>query len=311
MKNYRKKIIEELKINIKKNSNIFDIWLYGSFKDGFSDIDIIIVYKKNPPKLKFTKIIKNKIFDGSIIYIPKTLRYNIFLFENLKIFSIREKKYIKDKLVKNLREFRELTSFLERYYQRREKMKLIKKENIGNKVRFLKSIILSYVTFYRYCRHKRIKIKKIDILKKYHHLRKKILEKKNDRILNKFINELKLFDRKFCQNSIKILNQNFMEKKLDFQYKFNSYTYFNYNYKKKNSIPFILGEIYNFYSLQKNNLSKKIRKDFSPKEKFFSLDINFQKYLKKKIEFLNRSYVDLHKIGHRNGMYRMTWYLKN
>ena len=44
------------------------------------------------------------------------------------------------------------------------------------------------------------------------------------------------------------------------------------------------------------NLSKKIKKDFLPKEKFYSLNLNFQKYLKKKIVFLNQSYVDLQKL---------------
>ena len=112
-------------------------------------------------------------------------------------------------------------------------MKLIKKENLGNKIRFLKSIILSYETFYRYCQLKGIKIKKIDFLKKYNHLRKKTLEKKNDKILDKFINDLKLFDLKFCKNSIKILDKIFKTKEINFKYKFNSYTYFNYNYKKR------------------------------------------------------------------------------
>ena len=65
--------------------------------------------------------------------------------------------------------------------------------------------------------------------------------------LDKFINDLKLFDLKFCKNSIKILDKIFKTKEINFKHKFNSHTYFNYNYKKKNLIPFVLGEIDNFF----------------------------------------------------------------
>ena len=71
----------ELKKTILEFPEIYDIWLYGSISDRFSDVDIIIVYNTKPPKISFSKIIESKIYDGSIIYIPKKLRYDIFLFE--------------------------------------------------------------------------------------------------------------------------------------------------------------------------------------------------------------------------------------
>lgn len=309
MINDKKRIIKELKKNISKNLNIFDIWLYGSFKDKFSDIDIIIVYKNKPPKINFSKKIKARIFDGSIIYIPETNKFDIFLFENLKIYSIKQQKYIKDKLDKKLRYLRELTSFLERYYERRQKLKLLKKENNGDKIRFLKSIILSYETFYRYCQIKKIKIKKINFLNKYLNLRKKLLKKEKLKLINNFIKELTIFDNKFCKNSINILDKIYKKKDLNFYFKFNNYTNFNYEKDKQNNIPFVLGELYNFYAFQEKKISKRIKDDFLPKKNFSEFNKTMEKYLYKKILFLNKSYTDLKKMNHKSGMYRMSWYL--
>jgi hypothetical protein len=307
---YKKEIINELSKKISRRLNIYDIWLYGSFKDKFSDIDIIIVYKNNAPKIKFSKIITNRIYDGTIIYIPEKYKYNIFLFENLKIYSIKKKKYVSDKLSKKLRHLRELTSFLERYYERREKLKFIFKEKPGDQIRFLKSIVLSYETFYKYCSYKKIKIKKTFSLKKYENFREKIVKNSDTKNIKKFIEKIKHFDKKFCKISVNIIDKLYKRNTVNFKFTFNSYTKFNYKKKRNNNFPYILGEIYNFYALQNNLLSKKIKNDFFPPKKIYELDLDFQKYLYKKIIFLNQSFIDLKKKNHSKGMYRMTWYLK-
>ena len=309
MINYKKKIIFELKKKISEFPEIYDIWLYGSFKDKLSDIDIIIVYKTKPPRINFSKIIESKIYDGSIIYIPKKLRYDIFLFEKLKIYSVRSSKSIQDKIPKNFIKFRNLTSFLERYYERREKLMLIEKENLGDTIRFLKSLIFSYETFYNYCSQNNIKIRKVDFFKKYKILRNDYLINQKKKKIKIFINKLKVFDKKFCQNSVKILDKIFGKKMINFYFKFNSYTKFYFKKKGLNNIPFVLGEIYNFYALQNNNFSKKIKKDFKPKIKFYEFSKQFENYLKKKITFLKVSYSDLKKVNLKKGMYRMAWYL--
>ena len=79
--NLKKKIISELNEvyqNNKNNSN--DIWMYGSFKDQISDIDLIIVYKYLPNKIIFSNLINSLLFGGSIIYIPERKKADIFLF---------------------------------------------------------------------------------------------------------------------------------------------------------------------------------------------------------------------------------------
>ena len=309
MINYKKKIILELKKTILEFPEIYDIWLYGSISDRFSDVDIIIVYNTKPPKISFSKIIESKIYDGSIIYIPKKLRYDIFLFEKLKIYSIKDTKPIQDKIPKNFVRYRNLTSFLERYYERRQKLRTINKENLGNKIRFLKSIIFSYKTFYNYCTQKKIKVHKVNFFKQYKILRDNCLTNKNNKKIMIFVNELKVFDKKFCKNSVKILDKIFEKKEINFYFKFNSYTKFYFKKKNINEIPFILGEIYNFYALQNNNLSRKIKKNFIPKIQFYEFNKHFENYLKKKIIFLKVSYNDLKRVNFKKGMYRMTWYL--
>lgn len=309
MLEYKKKIVEELTKLVKKNNSIFDIWTYGSFKDEFSDIDIIVVYQKPLSIPIFSKTIKNKIYDGTIIYIPKRQRYKIFLFERLKIFSIKNKKFIVDKTCKKYKEYRELTSFLERYYERRQKLKKIHNACVGEKIRFIKSLIFSYNAFYTYCKYIKLNIQKTNYLKKYYVIRKNLLFKKNNIRLEKFINELKKFDKKFCSLSIKILENIFKRSKTSFSYKFNSYTDYKYVLNKKNDIPFLIGELYNFYATQKYPLSKRIREDFNPKNKFYVFNNDFEKYLKKKIYFLNECFVDLRKVKQKKGLYRLTWYL--
>ena len=74
----KKKIVEELsQLLINNKKNISDLWLYGSIDDELSDLDLICLYKKKPIKIIFSKFLKKKIDDGTII---------LFLRKNQKIF---------------------------------------------------------------------------------------------------------------------------------------------------------------------------------------------------------------------------------
>ena len=87
--------------------------------------------------------------------------------------------------------------------------------------------------------------------------------------------------------------------------------YVKYIYKTncKNDVPYILGQIYNFYASKKLEISKNILNDFEPKNSFFNLNHDFKKYLNKKIIFLNKCYLELKKNRYKTGLYRLAWYL--
>lgn len=303
-------ILSELDIILKDNKNIYDIWVYGNLTDIISDLDLIIVYKNLNKKIKISKKIKKNILDGTIIYVPKSYKDHIFLFENLKIFSVKAKKNVIHKISKKYEKFRSLTSFLERYYERREKYKLINKKLNFQNLRILKSIIYSYEEFYNYTKLNNIKIKKFMILKEYNRLRNLYVKNKNQSKLKKFIKKMISFDVKFCEESVRILDNMFhCKSKVDFEYKFNKNVRYIYKTKYKNNVPYILGQIYNFYANKKLEISKNILKDFKPKNKFFDLSYDFQKYLGKKIIFLNKCYLELKKNKYKSGLYRLAWYL--
>lgn len=97
--------------------------------------------------------------------------------------------------------------------------------------------------------------------------------------------------------------------KINFKYKFNKSIVYNYDINKLNQVPFVLGQLFNYYALKNLELSKKVRNDFFPKKKIYKFTKNFEKYLDKKIFFLNKCFVDLKKINMKKGMYRLTWYL--
>ena len=73
---------------LKNKEFISDFWLYGSIDDELSDLDLICLYKKKPVQIKFSKFLRQKVDDGTIIFIPEKKSKNIFLFEKLNIFSI-------------------------------------------------------------------------------------------------------------------------------------------------------------------------------------------------------------------------------
>ena len=53
MKKEKLEIIKNLKRLIDQNSFIKDIWIYGSFKDQVSDLDLLILYEKGVKKINF------------------------------------------------------------------------------------------------------------------------------------------------------------------------------------------------------------------------------------------------------------------
>ena len=314
----KNKIVNILEKVLKKNAFIYDVWIYGSYKDKISDIDLIIVYDGKIKKIRIPKFIKNKLYGGTIIYIPKKNSKNIFLFEKLKIFSIKKKRYLNDSIQKKYLIYRSLTSFLERYYERRLKYKSIKNSNFTNRdLRNMKSILFSYNAFYDFCKIKKIKIKKQNYLKKYLNLRSKLIDKKiSKKNFTIFIKEIKKFDKSFFKKSFFILEKIYKKTPLvAYNYKFTKNIKFKYNKNNKfnyNNTPKILGLMYDFYVNQNFEISKKISKDFKTvnKAKLNSLGKDFQNYLIKKITFLNQSYIDLKKAKLKKGMYRLTWYLE-
>ena len=107
----KKKLKKILKHFLEFNKSIDDIWMYGNFTDNISDLDLIVVYKKIPVKLTFPNIIKKLIADGSVIFINKKGKNKIFLFEDLKIFSIKYNKSVLFKIQNHIKKMRFITSF--------------------------------------------------------------------------------------------------------------------------------------------------------------------------------------------------------
>ena len=309
----KKKIIEELKKLIKKNSFIKDIWLYGNFKDQASDLDILILYENKIKKILLPKIIEDYILDGTVVYIPYIKRYDIFLFEKLKIFSIRNNKKINFKLSIQNTKFQLLTSFLERYYERRQNLIFLKPKIINNTIiRNIKSLIFSYETFYKYLALNNKKFKKKNLFINYYEIRKKYLNNTlTKEALNNYLTNLKKFDKEFNLFSYKVLEKEFFNINfLNFSYFFLKKYIFSYNSKHDyEKVPKIFGIIYFFYSSQNLSLSKIIKKDFKSQGKLFFNDEEFKNFLKKKINFINTAYLDLKRGRFKKGMYRFSWYL--
>ncbi len=313
-KNYKK----DLRETLNKSKFLDDIWIYGngSFKnkkDNASDLDLIFVYKKKKfEKLKLPLAIKNKI-KGSIIYIPRKKRKDIMLFEKLKIFSIKKNIFLNFDINKKYHRLRELTSFIERYYERRKILKINLKELNDKKIGRIKSLIFSYFVFgrlYNFKNKKKVK----NVYLKYKIIRKlyiknklKVNETKN------FLKELKKFDDIFLMESNFILNSKYNWSDLQhFQYLFQKKYLFKYNKLRSfNVIPELFAYIYTYYSNTNLKLSKKIKTDLKCNNEAFSKNLkNLDEYLRIKIKFLNEIYIDLKKNKITSGIYRFGWYLK-
>ena len=160
------KIIKDLKKVIHKNKYVEDIWIYGNFKDIVSDLDLILIYKKKPPKIIFPLYIRELIDDGNVIYIERSNKKKIFLFEQLKIFSVLKRRNFTILINESERKNRNLSSFIERYYYSRlfldQKIKINKIQ-----LRKLKSLLFSYKTFLK------IKLKK-NLLSRLKKIEKKV-----------------------------------------------------------------------------------------------------------------------------------------
>lgn len=301
----------------KKKPYIDDIWIYGnqSFKnisDAISDLDLIVIYKKKPIKIKFSKEIEKKI-SGSVIYVPLKHKDKIFLFEDLKVFSIIKRKSIFFKIQLKFVKYRSLTSFLERYYERR---KILKKNFLYLKpqdLSIIKSLFFSYITFFDYKDNKILLKNCHQLMKKYFMIRKEYVQKRlRFKDFKIFYNNLKKFDLLFLRFS-----NHFLEKKFNFLeiQKFNIFFLNKYNFRYPSNninykVPKIFCYIYNFYSKQKTNLSKRMSYDISCKILSTEInDKNFEEYLKLKIFFLNTIYLDLKKYKFKKGLYRLNNYL--
>ena len=150
-----------------------------------------------------------------------------FLFEDLSIFSIKYKLKIVRKLSNRLLKFRSLTSFLERYYERRCRLLSIK--SISDKsLRLIKSIIFSYINYENYFIKNNTQKKYLSTLFAYRKFRHKycfgnLSKKKMQDYLNKFKKKIK-----FCNRSIKELNQIFLFKNEFIKFRFNKNTKYSF-----------------------------------------------------------------------------------
>ncbi len=309
----KKKFIKELnQLLIKNKKFISDFWLYGSIDDELSDLDLICLYKKKPIQIRFSKFLRQKIDDGTIIFIPEKKSKNIFLFEKLDIFSIKHRKKILEKISPNLKPLRFLTSFLERYYERRAM--LGKTKNVTPRTfRLIKSIIFSYQNFLNFCKNKKIKLRHNAFnFNEYRIVRKKYLSNKlKDVYFEKYLKKFKLRDNIFYNQSLFILDNYYkFNKSYSLSYNFNKYT--KYSFKKNKNcviVPKILAYIYKIYSSENVSLSKKIKKDFNSDIKIDNNHSVLNDYLKIKLGFLNLAYKDLKKQRFKSGLYRLSWYL--
>ncbi len=313
MKKEKLEIIKNLKRLIDQNSFIKDIWIYGSFKDQVSDLDLLILYEKGVKKINFPKIIKRYVLDGTIIYIPYSIRYDIFLFEDLKIFSVKLNKKIKKNLNFSENKFRFLTSFLERYYERRQKFYRLKKDDIKDSdIRIIKSLIFSYEMFYKYLSLIKINYKKQNLFINYNKIRKLYLKNRLSKTkINNYLINMKTFDLKFYNLSNKILEQNYSNlniKKFSILF-LNKYKFSLDSKNKLHRVPKLFGAIYQYYASQNFSLSKLIKKDLNVKNKLILKDKKLKDFLYKKIFFINKAYVDVKKAGFKSGIYRFSWYL--
>ena len=207
----KKKIIEELSKILKKNRKyISDIWLYGTISDQISDLDLIILYKNRPFQIILPNFLQKMVDDGTIIYIPNKYSKYIFLFEKLDVLSIKYKKKIGASTSLNYSLLRNLTSFLERYYERRAL--LLKTRDINPRsLRLVKSIIFSHQNFFEFCKYKKIKFKAKSLsFKNYDLLRKKFLTKKyNKNFFKKYLKKFKNYDDFFYKQSILVLDNHY------------------------------------------------------------------------------------------------------
>ncbi len=313
MKKEKLEIIKNLKRLIDQNSFIKDIWIYGSFKDQVSDLDLLILYEKGVKKINFPKIIKRYVLDGTIIYIPYSIRYDIFLFEDLKIFSVKLNKKIKKNLNFSENKFRFLTSFLERYYERRQKFYRLKKDDIKDSdIRIIKSLIFSYEMFYKYLSLIKINYKKHNLFINYNKIRKLYLKNRLSKTkINNYLINMKTFDLKFYNLSNKILEQNYSNlniKKFSILF-LNKYKFSLDSKNELHRVPKLFGAIYQYYASQNFSLSKLIKKDLNVKNKLILKDKKLKDFLYKKIFFINKAYVDVKKAGFKSGIYRFSWYL--
>ena len=283
--------------------------------DTISDIDLIIIYKGEPKKIIFPKYIEILIADGSVIYVNKKSKNKIFLFDDIKTFSIKNNKTYKFVINKNYKKFRLLTSFIERYYERKkilDENKIYKINNIN--LRNLKTIFFSYENFYKYSRDKFIKKKYGYLFKKYFFIRNKHETRTLTRfVYRNFIKDMKKFDNFFFEKSFQFLQKKFdKNEKLNFKYNFkNKICYSNKKSKSTILVPVIIFYLFYFYACQRYEISKLIFKDIKFEKKNFKFPFSktFQIFLKKKISFINDNFLILKKKNFSTGLYRFSWYL--
>ena len=97
----------------------------------------------------------------------------------------------------------------------------------------------------------------------------------------------------------------------NFKIKFLGKYNFRYSYKSnKNDVPKIFAYLYIKYSSYNLNLSKHLKKDVEHSSTTLCYrNKKLDNYLKKKMIFLNKTFIDLKKQGFKKGLYRLNNYL--
>ncbi len=310
---YQKKLIINIEIlkllkELLKKNNLFDIWVYGNNSDKYSDLDLIFIYKKNSNK----ELFKNNIFkikkDASIIITTKEVCRDIFYFDYLNIYSVKNNKMIKNKISKKYQKNIFFLSVIDRYFERRSKILKIKSINEKN-LRLIKSYFYSIAHFLKIKNSSRLKKLFKSSLKNYWIIRKQILSTQSKDFINNIKkNDIEIFYpsiNKYCEtkHSIKDCSGRINVK--------NIMRFQSINKNKKNFVPRIFIRI--FYEYSRNNfyIFQKLRHCITPNKftKIKKIDKNMNFIINKKKKFLISSCKKINQLKIKSGLYRLNWFI--
>ena len=315
---------------INSNSGLSDIIIYGKSSDKISDLDLIFVYSKLKKKIKIPKSISQLIKDGTFIYVNEKNIKKIFYFEELNLWSIKKKKKLANNLTKDEKKYIKLSSFIDRYYERRcllglsyhyrkkNFQKLFKNSNDPQSIiRIINSYLYSIKYFLDFSYEDNLKKEYLKIKKKYTKVRKKFYNKMSK--VKLLYNELIKFDNFFFIYSTGLLNKEYPHIRnngstMIFQKeKFICNKKIEFDNKKINisNVPYIFITQFFYYTKRNLKISRLLRR--SLKLKNFS-NHNVPKVLKKiwniKTKFIDNDFQSLKKANIKTGLYRWSWLLR-
>lgn len=355
MKDEYQKARDILRASIKKYNFISDIWEFGSYKNpGLSDMDLMIVIDDRANKLKIKKNLEKIINDKNIskamahanpIILPLSNCKDVFLWDDISVFSIRNNSKIIDPLTDKVKlKYRDNAMVVDFVFERIYRINKYKK-NIKYLTNFRKILGVCKSLRYSFNRLKRlIKLEKqtLSILKKFSaaldgarssYLKKNNLRKKNTQNVLKLAHEAgKLVENEIRNKNLPIFSNIKEKTNLNCDFIFPDRMVYSFNNEfKKNSInsvnipPNLIFQILS-YSLAKGSLSKLLKSSFK-----FYCDLNFidlilwhNALIKKNIDIKNYHNFILTRINAANkwfdflverklqyGLFKFGWYLPN